>query len=52
MPLDRTPLTEPSDWLPFPIQTRDDVPEGWVFIDRGDGILEPFMAFEPDEDEG
>lgn len=34
-------------WLP--IQTRDDLPNGWVFLDVGDGILEPVLAFEPDD---
>jgi hypothetical protein len=40
-----------SDWFPFAIKTRDDLPEGWVFVDRGDGKLEPLMAFLPDEED-
>ena len=32
--------------LPLPIVAREDVPEGWVFIDRGDGTLVPVLAMD------
>lgn len=32
-----------------PVETRDDVPEGWIFVER-DGVLEPIAAFEPGDE--
>lgn len=48
-------LSEGNDkgaWLNIPVTTRTDLPEGWVFIEAGDGNLVPVLAVKPDEEGG